>query len=79
MNAAAANVEAFVPDYRLPLEHPFPTASDRAFACYRGLIERGFLRIAVSGDSAGGNLALGLAARLCASAEEACPRIAPIE
>jgi epsilon-lactone hydrolase len=58
--AARAGVEAFVPDYRLAPEHPFPAATEDVRACYLGLIERGFTRVAISGDSAGGNLALGL-------------------
>ena len=58
--AARAGVEAFVPDYRLAPEHPFPAAIEDARGCYLGLIERGFSRVAITGDSAGGNLALGL-------------------
>ncbi|MGA9241687.1 MAG: alpha/beta hydrolase [Silvibacterium sp.] len=58
--AARAGVQAFVPDYRLAPEHPFPAAQDDIRANYLGLIERGFSKIAVTGDSAGGNLALGL-------------------
>jgi acetyl esterase/lipase len=58
--ANRAGVEAFVPDYRLAPEHPFPAALDDVQACYRGLVERGARRIAISGDSAGGNLALAL-------------------
>jgi acetyl esterase/lipase len=58
--AARAGVEAFVPDYRLAPEHLFPAAVEDARGCYLGLIERGFSRVAITGDSAGGNLALGL-------------------
>jgi monoterpene epsilon-lactone hydrolase len=58
--AASAGVAAFVPDYRLAPEHPFPAAIEDVRACYVGLVERGFSRIAITGDSAGGNLALGL-------------------
>lgn len=65
--AARAGVEAFVPDYRLAPEHPFPAAVHDIQACYHGLIERGIRRIAVSGDSAGGNLALVLLTLLIAS------------
>lgn len=60
--AASAGVQAFIPDYRLAPEHPFPSASEDAKACYDGLTELGFKRIAITGDSAGGNLALGLLA-----------------
>jgi monoterpene epsilon-lactone hydrolase len=58
--AARARVEAFVPDYRLTPEHPFPAAVEDVRASYFGLIERGYSKIAVTGASAGGNLALGL-------------------
>jgi epsilon-lactone hydrolase len=56
--AIAAGVDAFIPDYRLAPEHPFPAALKDAEACYRGLVDRGIKKIAVTGDSAGGNLAL---------------------
>jgi epsilon-lactone hydrolase len=56
--AVRTGADAFVPDYRLAPEHPFPAAKDDVQACYRGLVERGIRRIAISGDSAGGNLAL---------------------
>jgi len=64
--AAHANVAVFVPDYRLAPEHPLPAASEDVQACYLGLTERGFSKIAITGDSAGGNLALGLLAHLAA-------------
>jgi epsilon-lactone hydrolase len=51
-------VDAFIADYRLAPEHPFPAAVKDAEACYRGLVDRGIRKIAVTGDSAGGNLAL---------------------
>jgi epsilon-lactone hydrolase len=60
--ARAAGSVAFVPDYRLAPEHPFPAAIQDAEASVRGLAERAFDRIAVTGDSAGGNLALSLLA-----------------
>lgn len=56
--AARTGVEAFVPDYRLAPENPFPAAVNDVQACYHSLIEHGKQRIAISGDSAGGNLAL---------------------
>lgn len=58
--AARAGVEAFVADYRLAPEILFPAATEDVRACYLGLIERGFSKVAITGDSAGGNLALGL-------------------
>src|SRR6266404_2912519 len=66
--AARAGARAFIPDYRLAPEHPFPAAVDDVLACYRGLDERGIRRIAVTGDSAGGNLALVLASRVTGEA-----------
>jgi monoterpene epsilon-lactone hydrolase len=65
--AARAGARAFVPDYRLAPEHPFPAAVDDVLACYRGIDESGIRRIAITGDSSGGNLALVLAS--CVSAK----------
>jgi len=62
--AASAGVAAFVPDYRVAPEHPFPAAAEDIQACYFHLVERGFSKIAVTGDSSGGNLALGLVVEL---------------
>jgi monoterpene epsilon-lactone hydrolase len=66
--AARAGARAFVPDYRLAPEHPFPAAADDVLACYQALAGSGVRRIAVTGDSAGGNLALGLASRIAGGA-----------
>jgi monoterpene epsilon-lactone hydrolase len=56
--ALSSGVDAFIPDYRLAPEHPFPAAVRDAEACYRGLVDRGIRNIVLTGDSAGGNLAL---------------------
>jgi epsilon-lactone hydrolase len=69
--AARAGTRAFVPDYRLAPEHPFPAAVDDVLATYRGMDGGGIRRIAVTGDSAGGNLALVLASRVAAKAVSA--------
>jgi len=66
--AARAGARAFIPDYRLAPEHPFPAATDDALACYQELAEKDIHRIALTGDSAGGNLALVLASRVTAEA-----------
>jgi acetyl esterase/lipase len=62
--AARIGVSAFIPDYRLAPEHPFPAATEDVWACTRGLAQKGYRRIVLTGDSAGGNLALGLAGRI---------------
>lgn len=66
--AARAGTRAFIPDYRLAPEHPFPAAPDDVLACYRALAASGVHRITLTGDSAGGNLALGLASRVAGEA-----------
>ncbi|MGK2913665.1 MAG: alpha/beta hydrolase fold domain-containing protein [Porticoccaceae bacterium] len=56
--ADAAHARAFILDYRLGPEHPFPGAVEDAVAAYRGLLDLGTKpdHIVIAGDSAGGGL-----------------------
>lgn len=71
-----ARADAFIPDYRLAPEHPFPAAIEDIEACYRQLVEMGFRKIAVTGDSAGGNLTLALLST--ASAQVSTGGVSPV-
>ncbi|WP_424965707.1 alpha/beta hydrolase fold domain-containing protein [Dinoroseobacter sp. S375] len=56
--ARAAGCTAWLPDYRLAPQHPFPAAPEDVLAAYGALSAEG--PVMVAGDSAGGCLALGL-------------------
>jgi acetyl esterase len=64
-----ADIAVIAVDYRLAPEHIFPAAFDDCFAVLKNVAERGeelgidASKIIVGGDSAGGNLAAGLAIR----------------
>ena len=53
---------------RCARSNAFPAVTDDVLACYRRLGGSGVRRIALTGDSAGGNLALGLASRVTGEA-----------
>ena len=73
--AARAKVATFVAEYRLAPEHSFPAAVEDAVAVYRGLADQGFMAISLSGDSAGGGLALATFALMVDEASrDAVPR-----
>ena len=63
--ARTSGAAVLAADYRLAPEHPAPTAHDDAFAVYKWALAQGYdpAAIALTGDSAGGNLALSVAVR----------------
>ncbi|MBU3077335.1 alpha/beta hydrolase [Sphingomonas quercus] len=68
-----AGIPALAIDYPLAPEASLPAAPDAALAAYRFLIEQGFTRIAIVGDSAGGGLSLVTLAQLSRQSEIARP------
>jgi acetyl esterase/lipase len=56
--ADAGNIRTLIIDYRRPPENPFPAALEDALAAYDWLRKNGYERIVITGDSAGGGLAL---------------------
>lgn len=68
--AVRANAAIFVAEYGLAPERKFPVAVEDADAVYRGLVNAGFSRIGIAGDSAGGGLALALLQLVTEAAEK---------
>lgn len=64
--AAAVDGICYTVDYRLAPEHPYPAAIDDALCAYRVLLAKGIApsSILLSGESAGGGLAIALAIAL---------------
>lgn len=54
----AAGIPALLINYRLAPEHPYPAALDDAVAAYQHVLNAGYSKIFIAGDSAGGGLAL---------------------
>lgn len=69
--ARATGTPVFAVRYRLAPEHRFPAAADDARAAYAWLRQQGFApeRIVLAGDSAGGQIATGLAFQLAGEGE----------
>src|ERR1700692_2129658 len=63
--ARAAGCAVLAPDYRLAPENPAPVAHNDAFSVYQWALREGYEpgKVALSGDSAGGNLSLATALR----------------
>jgi acetyl esterase/lipase len=70
--AKACGVNAFVADFRLAPEHPYPAAIEDGLAVIDALLERGIAMrdITPVGDSAGGNLAISMVLRLMEAGRE---------
>jgi epsilon-lactone hydrolase len=71
--AQRAQRAAFIPDYALAPERPFPAAVTDAEAAYAGLLGQGFADLSLVGDSAGGGLALVLASVLATGRSQTLP------
>ena len=64
MQADRHGISCYGVDYRMPPEHPFPSALDDCLTAYRHVLEHhGPGDVVIGGRSSGGNLALALALR----------------
>jgi acetyl esterase/lipase len=70
--AKACGTHAFVADFRLAPEHPYPAAVEDGLAIIDALVERGLkvADITPTGDSAGGNLAISIVLKLIEAGRE---------
>jgi monoterpene epsilon-lactone hydrolase len=70
--AQTLKMKVLLPEYRLAPEHPFPAAMDDALKVYRWLLAKGYKpeNIIISGDSAGGGLALAMVLKLMDAGEQ---------
>lgn len=68
---AETGFDVFFVEYRLAPEHPYPAAADDALRAYRYLLDRDIPaeRLAVAGDSVGGQLICGLMVDLLESSQ----------
>ncbi len=62
--AEAGKIHTLIIDYRRPPENPFPAALQDALTAYNWLRKKGYERIIIAGDSAGGGLSLATAISL---------------
>jgi acetyl esterase/lipase len=64
--SAASNATAFVIDYPLAPEYPYPAGLEAAVGAYQALLAQGLssANIVIAGDSSGGGMALAVALRL---------------
>jgi epsilon-lactone hydrolase len=74
--AKFSNATVYVPDYRLAPEYPYPAAHEDSLKAYNWLLDQGIAseRIAITGDSAGGNLTASLLQMIrdCSLPQPAC-------
>lgn len=64
MLASMLGVRVFAPAYRLAPEHPYPAAPEDALEAYKYLLSKGYQKITLCGESAGGGLCYNLCIQL---------------